>query len=312
MKRISITNLSLLTGLALWCSLVALPLFAQDDKVTAEIRGSAEKFVQAFNAGEAANVAKQFLKEGELIDEEGTTYQGRAAIEEVFQRYFDRFAGAKLALDVESVRVTGPQLAIEEGTRVVVREKDGGRAQLRYIAVRAKVDGEWGIASLREFSADPPATPRDFLAPLAWLEGDWINEGGDAVVRISYRWSADGNYLLGEYSVSRDGKALRVSSQRVGWDAQAATVRSWLFEGDGAFSEARWTATGGGETGKPESWVLKSTGVTADGQSGSATLQITQEGKDRFKLSGRDRVVAGVAADDFEILIVRRPPSASK
>lgn len=312
MTRFSVPNVSLITGFALWCSLNSSVLFAQEDKTATEIRGSAAKFVQAFNAGEAANVAKQFLKEGELIDEEGTTYQGRAAIEELFQRYFARFSGAKLMLDVESVRVTGPQLAIEEGTRLVIQEKEGGRAQLRYIAVRAKVDGEWGIASLREFSDDPPATPRDFLESLAWLEGDWINEGGDAVVKISYRWSADKNYLLGEYSVSRDGKAVRASSQRIGWDAQATTIRSWLFEGDGAFSEARWTATGGGDTGKPESWVLKSTGVTADGQSGSATLQITRDGTDRFTLSGRDRVIAGVAADDFEIVIVRRPPSASK
>ena len=56
-----------------------------------------------------------------------------------------------------------------------------------------------------------PPTPHELLQPLAWLVGDWVSEGGDSVVRISYRWSDDGNFLLGDYKVdgqraNRDGQ----------------------------------------------------------------------------------------------------------
>jgi uncharacterized protein (TIGR02246 family) len=285
---------------------------AQEDKTTAEVRAAAARFVKAFDAGDAEALAKQFLPEGELLDEEGTVYRGQAEVKDLFKRYFEQFAGTRLTMDVESVRSIGPQLAIEEGTRLLVREKDSGRAQLRYIAVRAKVDGQWLLASIREFTDDPEPTPNDWLAPLAWLEGDWINEGDDAVVKISYRWSEDKNYLLGEYHVMNGDQTKRSSSQRIGWDPQAQKIRSWLFEADGGFSEARWTLVNDESTGNKEVWILKSTGTLADGQSGSATLRMTRQDKDHFQITGRERLIGDAAADDFEIVVTRRPPAAAK
>lgn len=285
---------------------------AQEDKTTTEIRAAAARFAKSFDAADADAVAKQFLPEGELVDEEGVVYRGQAEIKDLFQRFFEHFAGARLTMDVESVRSIGPQLAVEEGTRLVVREKDSGRAQLKYLAVRTKVDGQWLFASLREFTDDPPAAASDFLAPLAWLEGDWINEGGDALVKISYRWSEDKNYLLGEFHVTSGGQTTRNSSQRIGWDPQAQKIRSWLFEADGGFSEARWTLVNDETTGNKEVWVLKSTGTLADGQSGSATLRIIPQDKDHFKITGRERLLGDSTADDFEIVVTRRPPAAAK
>ena len=285
---------------------------AQEKEVTAEVQAAADRFVQAFNAGDAEAVSQQFVPEGEWIDEEGTVYRGRGEIKTLFTRYFGQFAGTRLTVEIESVRTVGPQLAIEEGTRVLARETDGGRAQLRYSTVRTKVGNEWLIASVREFTDDPPARPGDYLQPLAWLVGDWINEGGEASVRISYRWSDDKNYLLGEFQVVAAGKPQRQTTQRIGWDPQAQTIRSWLFEADGAFSEGRWTQVPDAAAGNPDVWVLKSTGVLADGQSGSATLRLRRQGADRFHLEGRDRLIGSMAAEDFEIVVTRRPPAAQR
>ena len=281
-----------------------------DARLESTIRDSAAKFVQTFDAGDAEAITKLFVEDGEFIDDQGVTYRGPAELKEVFERFFTQFPGVKLTLEIESVRRIGPNLAIEEGARLLTREKEGVAGQVRYVAIHAMVEGQWRLASVREFVDEPPATPHDFLQPLAWLVGDWINEGGDATVRLSYRWSDDKNFLLGDFQVIRANKTESTSSVRIGWDPQLQKIRSWLFEADGSFSEGRWTLVPAESA--PESWVVKSTGTLSDGQGGSATLRYTRIAKDRFQIEGRDRLIGDETADDFSVVIVRRPPAAQQ
>jgi uncharacterized protein (TIGR02246 family) len=282
---------------------------AQEDKVTAEVRASTEQLVKAFNEGKAADLAVLFSPQGELIDEEGTHYVGRKELTELLTKFFEKFPGAKLAVEIESIRSLGPNLAIEEGTRFIeAATKDSptpGRATLRYTAVRSKENGAWLIASLREFTADPVPTPNEHLQSLAWVVGDWVNEGTDGAVRISFKWSEDKNFLLGEYQVTLAGQPAMKSHQRIGWDPLTGKVRSWLFDADGGFSEGAWTAVEDG-------WVIKSESVNPDATTGSATLTVTPTDKDHFTLKGTERIVGDLREPDFEFQIARRPPVASK
>lgn len=275
--------------------------------VVAEIRQSGAGFVEAFNAGDSAAVAGWFGEEGELVDEEGAVYHGKADLTEAFKTFFAAFPNARLALTIESVRAVGPNLAIEEGVRTVTAGKDGeARARLRYVAVRNKTaDGKWLIASLREFADDPAPAPADRLQSLAWLVGDWVNEGSDAAVKISYRWSEDKNYLLGDYEITSQGRMSGKSTQRIGWDPVAGRIRSWLFDSDGGFAEGQWTETEDG-------WIVKSHAVNPDATTGSATLIIARKSNDRFEMHGRHRVVGEAQEPDFEVTIVRKPPTPSK
>ena len=205
-----------------------------------------------------------FLPEGELIDEEGTVYQGQQEIKDLLSAFFAKFPGTKLSLDIESIRLVGP-VAIEEGTRTITTKDGATKSQFRYIAVRVKTDSGWKIASFRDFSDDPVPTPHENLQPLAGLVGDWINEGADGKVAISYRWSEDKNFLLGEFQVTSPGKPTTTSSQRIGWDPQAGRIRSWLFDPDGGFSNGQWTVVEDGI-------VIKSSSVNPDGGTASATM----------------------------------------
>lgn len=277
-----------------------LPAAWGADDVAAEVRASAERFAKQFSAGQVKELAALFTESGELIDERGTIYQGRKEISDLFTRYFTKFPGAALAMEIESIRAIDPGLAIEEGTRYLTAKEGGARAQTRYSAVKKKVGGEWLIASIREFNDDPAPTPQERLQPLAWLVGDWINEGSDAVVRISYRWSDDANYLLGDYAIQIDGKAQMKSTQRIGWDPVAQKVRSWLFDADGGFSEGQWTPVEGG-------WLVKSNTIIADGRTGSATLRFTPKGSERFLLAGTDRVIGDEPAASFEVAVAKKP-----
>ena len=78
-------------------------------------------------------------------------------------------------MNIESIRVLGP-VAFEEGTRTM-KDKDGTtQSQFRYIKVRARTENGWKIASFRDFSDEPVLSHGEYLQPLAWLVGDWINE----------------------------------------------------------------------------------------------------------------------------------------
>ncbi|MFM7070542.1 MAG: SgcJ/EcaC family oxidoreductase [Planctomycetota bacterium] len=266
------------------------------------VQQSSRKLVDAYNAGRAKDIAAMFMPDGEAIDEAGNVYHGREQIEQVFQRFFEKFPGAKMTTDSSAVRLLGPGLAVEDGRRKVVTQDGVGKAATRFTLVHAKRDGQWLVASAREFAADESPTPHERLQSLAWLAGEWVDEDAESVVAMNCRWSDDKNYLLVEFTVNRQGKPVMKTSQRIGWDPLHQRVRSWTFDSDGGYGDAQWTAI-------PSGWVLKSTAVLPDGRTGSATLFVEPTDRDKFAMRGFDRIVGADRNDDYEVVIVRKPPA---
>jgi uncharacterized protein (TIGR02246 family) len=275
-----------------------------DDEAKAAVRKTAEQVAVTFNAGKSDELAAMFLPHGELIDEQGTVYQGPQEIKTVLDEFFQKFPGARLALDIESIRMVGP-VAIDEGTRTMTTADGAEKGKFRYIAIWAKTDKGWQLASFRDFADNPIPTPNEYLQPLAWLIGDWVNEGDDGKVSISYRWSDDKNFLLGEFGMTQPDGSPRKSTQRIGWDPSTGHVRSWLFDADGGFAEGTWSVFDDGI-------IIKSSSVNPDGTTATATMDITPKDKDHFTIEGTDRVVGDVLEDDFTITVTRRPPAAGK
>jgi uncharacterized protein (TIGR02246 family) len=259
-----------------------------------------ESTIQAFNAADATALAGMFLETGEFVDESGTVHAGREAVKQLFTNFFAGYPKATLEMAVASARPLGEALAVEDGQRLITTA-DGGTAQMRYVAVRSKQGDRWPIASYREFSDDPLPTPREVLQSAAWLVGDWIDEGPEGRTAITFRWSEDGNFLLGDYTMSAAGAGESKSTQRIGWDPVNGQLRSWTFDSDGGFTEGRWDAT-------DEGWVVKSEATTPDGITGSATLTISVKDADHLVVRGTDRIVGGVEEPDFELTITRKPP----
>lgn len=277
---------------------------AQSD-IRAELLPSLEAFQKAFNEGKAEDFAGFFLEDGEFVDEQGAVHSGRTAVKELMTQFFKDYPGVQLAVTVDSLRQLGPDLLIEEGTREIFAAADSAApvAKIRYVAVRAKRDGKWYLATVREFNDDPTPTPGERLAPLSFLVGNWVNEGQDATLKISFRWSDDGNFLLGEYENVNNGETLSKSTQRFGWDPVNQQIRSWLFEPDGAYSEGLWSPTDKG-------WLCKSSSVMPDGTTGSAHVEVVLKSDDSFMLKGRDRVIGGSADADYEVNVVRQVEKA--
>jgi hypothetical protein len=155
---------------------------------------------------------------------------------------------------------------------------------------------------MRHAAEEPLPTAHDFLEPIAWLVGDWISEGDDQRVSVSFQWSDDGNFLIGGYTIQQGGEILIKTDQRIGWDAAHQVIRSWNFDTDGGFSEGRWSTDG-------SAWVVKSEIVLPEGVTGSATFYLTPVDENRFLWSSLDRVIGGVVQPDVEVTIVRKPPA---
>jgi len=269
------------------------------------VRQVTQNFVKAFNSGSAEKAASMFYSGADLIDDAGNIHKGAAAIKDVLGRFFAKFPGATSTMTADSVWMASPGLAIEEGRRVVSTKDDKPSAATRYTLVMIKQEGEWKIASGREVEDDDSLSPHERLKPLAWLVGDWVDEGSDAVIQISCKWSDDKNYLLVDFDSKVQGKPAMKSSQRIGWDPLTQKIKSWVFDSDGGHGEGIWAQV-------ENRWVIKSTAVMPDGQTGSATITLELGDKDSYVMKGFDRIRGKTAEPDFEVKIVRRPPAPAK
>ena len=270
---------------------------------TAAVLAVSESLVAAYNAGDAAKLAACFSPKAELVDDAGNVYRGLEEIGAIFQAFREKFPKAKMELAVDSIRLAGEQLAVEDGTRTVTT--DEAVAVNKYTMIYVKRDGKWLVGAARETAADPEPTPHDRLLPLEWIVGDWVDEGADAAIAITGKWDEGGNFLMIDFKVTVAGEVTMHSTQRIGWDPHAERIRSWTFDSDGGFGDGRWAEVDG-------AWVIKSTAAMPDGDSGSATIYIERVNDNKFLMKGFDRIVGDENLPDFEAVIVRKPPQPGK
>jgi uncharacterized protein (TIGR02246 family) len=274
-----------------------------DDPDEKAIRASAEAFSKLYNAHDAKGLAALFAPKAEMIDEDDNVVKGREAIEKEFAKVFKEHPTASMEVDVDSVRVLTPMLAIEEGTARSKDSPDGPEDVTVYVAIHVKADGKWLLACVRDW--DAPASelsPHDLLErDLSWLVGEWIEESPDSVVHTKCEWHDNGNFLMQEFKVHIGGAIAMSGTQRIGWDAVAKQVRSWVFDSHGGHVGGLWLREG-------DLWIVKSQGATAAGETASATNIYRRIDNDTIGWRSIDRVVDGKRQDDIEEFIMKRRP----
>jgi uncharacterized protein (TIGR02246 family) len=277
------------------------------DKPTAEraaaeatIRANVAAFVRAYNMGDSKAVAALFMKDAFIMDKEGNTSQGREAIQKTFAGLFKEAPKRRIEVFVESIRFIGADMAVEIGSTKETLAPGEPPEEDDYTVLHVKRDGKWLMALVREAEGMPP-TSHEQLRPLAWLIGNWVDDGGSVVVNSSCRWSEDKHFLLQEFRMQVEGKEAMKVSQRIGWDPLSRHIRSWVFDSEGGFTENVWTQTADG-------WVIKSTGVRPDGTSASATNHLIPTGRDGYVWRSKDRVAGDEVLSPVEVKVVRKPP----
>jgi uncharacterized protein (TIGR02246 family) len=274
-----------------------------EDPDETTIRTSAEAFTKLYNAHDAKGLAALFAPKAEMIDEDDQVVKGRDAIEKEFASVFKQHPKATMQVDVDSVRVLTPNLAIEEGLARSKDSPDGPEDLTVYVAIHVKVDGKWLLACVRDWDAPPEKrSPHDNLQELAWLVGEWIEESSDSVVQTKCEWHDNGNFLMQEFKVHIGGDIAMSGTQRIGWDAVAKQFRSWVFDSHGGHAGGLWLRDG-------DEWIVKSQGATAAGETASATNIYRRIDDDTIGWRSIDRVIDGERQDDIkEFIMKRRPP----
>ncbi len=109
------------------------------EKIDEEIAAEVEKFLAAFNSGDAAGVAMMYAEEGKIMPPNSEIFTGREAIQAFWKVPIDM--GAKAALKIVEVE-KHDDTAIEIG----LYELSSGDQTLdkgKYMVVWKKVEGEW-------------------------------------------------------------------------------------------------------------------------------------------------------------------------
>jgi hypothetical protein len=190
-----------------------------------------------------------------------------------------------------------------DGSTLFARAKDQPPVAGRCSLICTRDGKQWLIASLREtVAATEHPSNHDQLKQLEWLVGEWIDEGSQSHIHFSCRWDDGGNFLLRDFEVHSAGQKTITGTQRIGFDPLSGHLKSWAFDSAGGYAEGHWQRDG-------DSWILNSTGVTADGRIASGSNIFTRVDRNRMSFHSVDRVVGGQRIPDVvEVIIVRKPP----
>ena len=134
--------------------------------------------------------------------------------------------------------------------------------------------------------------------------GDWVDESDESTMHMSTRWSDDANFIVSSFSIQVAGRNVMSGTQRIGWDGSQEKYRSWVFDSEGGHASGIWSRL-------DDRWIVKSTGVSSEGDSCSATHTYERKGPDAFYFSVTDRIVGDATPPDFTSNVVRKPPEPS-
>lgn len=285
------------SGLSLLVASFAIA-FAQANPEEEVLFQRAQAFVEAFNKGDAKAVAAYFTPDADIVDPEGHRIKGKKAVEEAYTKYFGASKGAKLFIQISSLRVVRPDLALEDGVTEVIRPGQPPSAA-RYSAVYVKKDGVWLTESVREAIAVPPNNQR-VLGDLAFLVGNWVEDsekGGSS--KASYKWASHGNFLVNSFDLSMHDVSVAGGIQWIGWDASEKKARSWSFLSNGGFAEGAWAPDKSG-------WKIAIKTTLRDGKKLTATNILTKIDNDHFQVQFVNRVLDGSPLPDDNPVRLKR------
>lgn len=275
---------------------------AADDAAAAEqaaITKTAEAFVAAFEKGDAPALAAFWTPDGDYIDSHGRAIKGREAIAADFAQMFKDVKGLKLRIEVTSVRLPTPDTAIEDGVTSVIMPDNSPPVRARYTNTLVKQDGKWLLASVRESHYTPPNNA-EYLRPLEWLIGDWMQDTKEAhAARVLIEWTPDRNFIIASREVGVGNILLDNGHQRIGWDPASKQLRSWTFESDGGFAEGAWMPDG-------EKWTNRVSAVLRNGSLMTSTTVVTRVDADTLTWQSKEQVMDGKALPDSPIVTMKR------
>ncbi len=258
----------------------------------AQLQAQMERFLKAFESGNAEQVASFWTADGELIGENGHVYHGRAAIAKAYAELFAQKEKRQADIQQDSLRFPSRDTAIGEGY-FKVRVGKGEPTTSRYSVLHVREGGKWLMAVVREWPAEAVS-----LRDLDWLIGTWVAKRDDAEVHTTYAWLWNKSFIRMDFTIRHKDRTL-TGFQMIGTDPASREVRSWTFESGGGFGDAVWRRDG-------KKWAIDSAGRHADGSTTVATNLLTPLDRDSFTWQAVNRTLDGEEVGDLPPLKVTR------
>ncbi len=265
----------------------------------AAIRKSAASYMEAFNKHDAKALADLWSPDAVYLNRStGEEVVGREAISEQFTTLFKAQPTVKLEVNVTSVQFVSPNVAIERGTAKFF-SPNAEPDEIEYSAVDVKRDGKWLLDRVTDKTKEVAPSHYEQLKVLEWMVGNWTTNADDAEVDLECNWTKNQNFLTRAFKISIDDDSFS-GMQIVGWDPAAKAIRSWTFDSNGTFTEAKWEQRGG-------RWFIRNRGTLPDGRTATMINVMKPVDENSFTWQTIERTAGGELLPNIdEILIVRR------
>ncbi len=131
---------------------------AQDAQFGEAVDAVAQKYAEAWKAGDAAGCAALYSDDADVIGLDGITAKGKAAIQEAIAQSLATFPGSSLQIIRTGIHVVSPDVVVSDGTWEITGAQPAAGAPMKgfYTVVLAKQGDVWQIIANR--SKVPPPT----------------------------------------------------------------------------------------------------------------------------------------------------------
>jgi uncharacterized protein (TIGR02246 family) len=282
----------------------------------AEVKQTLEALVKAFNSHDASEVSAVWTEDAIFTDAtSGERVTGREAIGKMYEDIFKASPEAKIAVTVTHVAPRADDTVVARGTVKLsepkgVSAKDGKAsiaqtADTEFTAVLKKSGEQWLLHAV----AESPLPPENPLEPIAFLAGDWMDQGGKLQIVTSAKWTENQKFLTRTFRVSSKGEVLHEGRQIIGWDPAQQQIRCWTFGSNGGFGEGTIEVDG-------NQLLVHSTGTTADGRPVTSTQQIVKNDSETITIAWINREIDGQLQPNEAPVVVKRvvttPPGRNR
>jgi uncharacterized protein (TIGR02246 family) len=278
---------------------------AQVSQADAEkaVRAHAVRFTEAFNKKDAKAVAAFWSENGTWSDPAADLrIEGRKALQENYESFFEESPEANLELDLVSVKVVSDDLAIEEGRATIVYPGEAPSIS-GYTAIHRKDGDQWLMEHVVESQIPETESHPPGLEELAWLEGEWIDQTETSSIHFENTWVAGGSYLRRDFTVFIGNRVDMSGVEVVGWDPIGKRIRSWVFDSEGGFGELFWR-----KGSEPDIWVKKASATSHNGEQSSAIHVMKKLDEDHYSFKAVARQRDGLPLPNIDEVTVSRKP----
>ena len=296
------TNSILMTTVALllaviWCRESVAADMGPEERA---IRQEAKDFANAYNQGKAEAVAAQWTNDGEYTIGQKTV-KGRDAIAKLYASFLRENPGSKMEVEVRSVRVIAPTVAIEEGTASVTGSANRPASASSYSAVHIQQGDKWPMVSVRESEIPAIQFDRD-LNELDWMIGKWSAGKETATATMECDWMTNKRFLRAKVTMNTKNGELPGGTQIIGRNPMSGQIVSWFFNSDGGYGTGVWQKDG-------THWMIRTVGITADGTRSLATNVIYRADKNVASWQSFNRYRGEAALPDVKEVVLERVQS---